>query len=123
MTATQPVSNTGYEPVPEMEGDEKKHRRKMARAINQILKGKINVHFDVTLQASQTSTVIQDARIGINSIICPAMAMTADGAAAIAAGIYVDTVLPSLNGAPAQATIHHANSAAADQKIRFLIIN
>ena len=122
-TPNQPVSNTGYQPVPEMEGDEKAHRRKMARAINQILKGKINCHFDLTLTASATSTIIQDARIGINSIIAPAMAMTADGAAAIVAGIWVGSVTPAIGTTPAQATVHHASNAAVDQKIRFLIIN
>jgi len=120
---TQPVSNTGYQPVPEMEGDEKTHRRKMARAINQILKGKINCHFDVTLNPSATSTVIQDARIGINSIISPAMAMSANGAVAIAAGIWVGSIIAAVAGTLAQATIHHASNTAVDQKIRFLIIN
>lgn len=118
-------SNTGFTPVPEVEQDSKEHRRKLAKTVNRILQGKINCHLDVTLNASSTSTIIKDSRIGANSVISPAMALTSAGATAIAAGIYVaiSSILPALNTIPGQATITHASNASTTQTIRFLIIN
>jgi hypothetical protein len=116
------MATLGSQAVPEFLADEKEHRRQIARALNFTKKGKINVTFDVTLNANATTTVISDPRLSIDSAISPAMAMTANGATAIAAGIYVDTVLPPVGTTNASATVHHASNAATDQKIRFLII-
>jgi ABC-type taurine transport system substrate-binding protein len=109
-------SNPAYQGVAPWIKDESQHRRDMARTINAQLIGKLNVTLDVTLNASAASTTITDARIGYTTAIIPAMAMTADGAAAIAAGIWVDTLKSG------SCVVHHASNAAADQKIRFVFI-
>lgn len=116
------MTNIGSQSVPLYMTDEQEHRRQIAQAVNYTKQGKINATADVTLNPSATSTIFKDARIGTNSAITPAMAMTAHGAAAIAAGIYVDTVMAAFGATPASAVIHHASNAAIDQTIRFLII-
>lgn len=112
MTAT---SNPAYQGVAPWIKDESQHRRDMARTINAQLIGKLNVTTDVTLNASATSTTLVDARIGITTAIIPAMAMTANGAIAVPT-VWVDQIKSG------SAVIHHASSAAADQKIRFVLI-
>lgn len=119
MTAT--IANS-FQAVAPYLPDEKEHRRSMAVAINYILEGKVNCVLSVTLRANQTTTTISDPRIGAFSAIVPAMAQTAHGASAIAAGIYVDTITPALGATPASATIHHASSANTDQNILFIIL-
>ena len=106
----------GYPPVPEFMPDDKEHRRQIARRINTLAQGKMNVTNTVTLRASQTTTTLTDARIGQTSAIVPAAALTADGAAAIVAGIWVSNILSG------SCTINHASNAAIDQTILFLII-
>lgn len=112
----------GFPAVAEFIPDEKEHRRALARASNKQLLGKLNVVLSVTLRASQTSTTIRDARIGAFSAIIPAMATTANAAASIAAGIYVDTITPGVGAMPSSAIIHHASNAATDQTILFVIL-
>lgn len=116
------MTNIGSQNVPLYMTDEQEHRRQIAQAVNYTKQGKINATVDVTLKPSATATLLQDSRIGTNSAITPAMAMTAHGAAAIAAGIYVDTVMAAIGSTPASAVIHHASNSANDQTIRFLII-
>jgi hypothetical protein len=108
--------NQGAAAVPAFEPDEREHRRKLARAVNTITQGKINCTLDVTLTASAATTVINDARIGFYSAVVPAMAMTADAAADLAAGIYVTGLQKG------QATLNHRINAATDRTIRFLIL-
>jgi len=106
-----------YAIVPELLSDDKEHRRQLARAIKSIISGgKINVTLDVTLTANSATTNIVDARISIQSAIIPGMAMTANAAAAIAAGIWVSNLN---NGS---ATLNHNNNANTDKSIRFVII-
>ena len=117
------MANTlGSQVVPLYMPNEVEHRRQLAQGVNSTKNGKINATLDVTLAVSATSTVIQDARIGSDSAIIPAMAKTAHAASAIAAGIYVDTIVPPIGSTPGSATVHHASSANTDQTIRFLII-
>jgi len=110
------ASGPSYPGVSLWTHDEKQHRRDMARTINNMLIGKQNVTLDVTLNVSATTTQITDARIGISTAIIAAMALTADGAAAIDAGIWVSNLKSG------SATLNHASNAAADQKIRFVFI-
>lgn len=112
----------GAQVVPEYITDEAQHRRIIARALNGALHGKVNVTLDVTLTANAASTTIQNARIGYYSAIIPAMPMTANGAACLAAGIYIDSVTASVGPTAPSAVIHHRNNAANDQTIRFVII-
>lgn len=111
-----PQSNPGFQPVPEFIPDGSHHRRMIARGMNSILGGKINATIDVTLTASAASTTINDPRIGFYSAVVPAMAMTANAAAALAAGIYIDTMKSG------SCVVHHNNTADTDKTIRFLII-
>ena len=116
---TSPVVPTTAAPsvplVPTMMGNQQEWTRQIAQASNRNTQRATNVTLDVTLTHSATTTTITDARISAFSAITPAMAMTASGAAAIAAGIYVDTLKTG------SAVIHHASNAATDQKIRFVI--
>jgi hypothetical protein len=112
----------GAQTVPEYLQDADMHRRILARAINSLTRGKMNITLDVILTAGAVSTTISDNRIGYDSAIIPAMPMTASGAAALSAGIYVDGVTAPVGTTLATAQIHHANSANTDQTIRFLII-
>lgn len=108
------MSSQGFPAVPEMLTDAKddskaaqEHRRKMALAINTLLRGKSNCTFDVAVTTGATSTIIEDPRIGVFTAIVPGMAFDAVGAADIAAGIYFDTIS---NGT---ATMHHRNNGSA----------
>lgn len=109
------MSSQGYPAVPEMLGDEKEHRRKMALAINTLNQGKSNCTLDVPITPSAATTDIVDPRISVFSAISPATAFSAAGASDIAAGIYVTNLN---NGS---ATINHQN-AAGSRTIRFNIL-
>jgi hypothetical protein len=106
----------GYPTVPEYLADANEHRRQIARKLNTVLGGKVNCTLDVTLATSVTSTTVIDSRIGFYTAISPAMALTANAAADIAAGIYVDTLKKG------SAVLHHRNNAATDRTIRLVII-
>lgn len=106
----------GFPAVPEAMENEREHRREIARRLNGILQAKVNAYIDVTMTAGAATTTITDARIGITSAVFPAMAKTANGAACIAAGIWVD------NQKSGSCRINHRNNAAVDQTARFLII-
>ena len=106
-----------YQPVPEFLVDEKEHRRQIARQMNGLLQGKLNVAVDVTLTANATSTTITDARIGATSAVVPAMARTAHAASELASGtVYVDGLTKG------SCVVHHSNNSQTDRTIRFLII-
>jgi len=112
-----PVANPNAQPVPEFLSDEKEHRREIARRVNLITQGKVNITLDVSLAANATSTTITDPRIGFYSAVVPAMAMTAHAAAELATGnVYVDTLMKG------SCVVRHSNNAQTDRTIRFLII-
>lgn len=112
-----PVVNPNAQPVPEFLIDEKEHRRQIARRVNLITQGKLNVTLDVTLAANAASTTVTDPRIGFYSAVIPAMAMTKDAATELASGnVYVDTLVKG------SCVVHHSANAATDRTIRFLII-
>lgn len=110
------MTTPSYSIPPELMTNSAEHRRRLALAIKSMTAGKLNVTLDVTLDANSATTTIYDARISYFSAIIPAMAMTANAAAAIAAGIWVS---PQSNG---EATVNHINDANTDKDIRFVII-
>lgn len=106
----------GYPILPERLSNTDEHRREIVRHVNAIRQGKQNVTKELTLTAGATATTLTDARIGYSSAIIPAMPTTANAAAAMIAGIWVDGIKTG------EATVHHASNAATDQTIRFVII-
>jgi hypothetical protein len=112
-----PAPNPNAQPVPEFLADDKEHRREIARRLNLITQGKLNITLDVTLAANVASTTVTDSRIGFYSAVVPAMAMTKDAAVELATGnVYVDTLTKG------SCVVHHSANAQTDRKIRFLII-
>lgn len=88
--------------------------RKTGSAIDRLTAGKMNCTLDVTLRASQTTTVVTDARIGPFSYI-NFMALTANAATA-RAGLWCN---PTVAGT---VTLNHASSANSDQSFRLVIL-
>ena len=112
-----PTTNPNAQPVPEFLVDDKEHRREIARRVNLITQGKLNITLDVTLAPNAASTTMTDARIGFYSAVVPAMALTKDAATELASGnVYVDTLMKG------SCIVHHSNDAQTDRTIRFLII-
>lgn len=86
------------------------------RAINLMLRGKINAVTTVTLTASATSTTLKDDRIGPKStVILEAQTASAATARLTAPGIYV---VPTAGSA----TINHPSNAAVDQTFSVAIL-
>lgn len=103
-----------YDAAP-FEADETRHRRRLGDFAARANQGKINVTLDVTLRASQTTTVVQDPRISNVSHITW-MPMTASASTAEKAGIWAS---PSVAGT---VTLNHASNAATDQTFRLAIL-
>jgi hypothetical protein len=101
-------TNRGFPGVPEWESDAAAHRRKLAQAINRIDAGKVNCTLAVTLRANETTTTIQDPRLGPVSVILW-MPQTASAAAAASSDIYVT------GRGKGVAVLNHPASAATDQ--------
>jgi hypothetical protein len=88
----------------------------IARALNLVLGGKLNVTTSITLTASATTTTLYDSRIGYYSFI-GLMPTTANAAheIALSAGIYITP-------GDGSAVITHSNNASADKTYTVLII-
>lgn len=121
------MSSQGYQSIPETLTDKdetsvaaKEHRRKIARAVNGMLQGKVNCTLDVVVTASQTSTIITDPRLTIFSFLST-MAFDANGKADEVAGIYFDTFASGVGGAAASITMHHRSDASV-RSLRILIL-
>lgn len=97
---------------PRDSGDERKHRRQIAAAVNALLQGKLNATGTVTLTANQATTTLTDARLTINS----AVLFDPTTANAAADNPYGST---RNNGTW---TLTHANNAQTDRTYRYLII-
>ena len=108
------ITNLGYISVPEIGADDKEHKRKLARAVNSALQGKLNALTNVTLAANTTTTTLQDARITNNSFI-GFMPTTANAASALS-NLYVANMVAGT------ATLTHANNAQTDRTFIILII-
>lgn len=92
------------------------HRRRIAEAANQAIRGKLNAQIDFTLAANAASSTMDDPRITPSSYI-GLMPTTANAAAEIGAG----TLYVSARG-DKTATITHANNAQTDRTYRVVII-
>jgi hypothetical protein len=88
--------------------------RAVATCVNLAMRGKVNATGVVTLTPNQPTTVVSDARIGVDSYI-GLSPLTANAAAALAT-TYVSA------RASGSATIAHANNAQTDRSFAVLII-
>ena len=107
------MSSQGYPAVSEMLGDEKEHRRELARKVNSLNMGKANFTIDVVVTAGATATTITDVRISPFSFL-GTMAFDANGAADQVAGIYFDTANSG------SIVMHHRNNGST-RSLRILI--
>lgn len=107
------AGSAGFDPVPEMMGDDPTHRRILARAINRITAGKVNVTLDVTLTTG-ASTTISDSRLSSRSFVACAPLNAA-------AAVSQNAVWVSRLG-NGSADLSHPTSAAADRRFRMLIL-
>ena len=122
MSQTTVSTVAGHPGVPLWMPDGDQHRRMIAAAVQRHNSGKFNAFLDVTLNASTGATLIQDNRIGYYTAVIPAMALTLNGSAALAAGIWFDTPSAAAQSTAASIVAHHRNNAATDQKIRFVLL-
>lgn len=107
-----------FQAVPEYMQDETEHRRKLARASNQHLLGKMNAFIDFTLATNAGSSALIDPRIGYYTTILY-MPLTAHASAEIGNGTIFIAQATMQSG---QALITHANNAQTDRTFRFLLI-
>ncbi len=107
-----------YPGVPVSSPNPDTHRQQLARTLNGVLAGKLNVRVDLTLTASATSTVLEDARL---SPFCVATLdpVTATAAAELAAGTVYALAGDRLTG---RWTFTHANASTADRTFRLAIL-
>ena len=98
--------------VPVMHGNEEEHRRLIANALNGALDGRINAVGTLTLTAGATSSILNDLRIGINTVVL-LMPTTANAATALASIFIVPT--------KESATINHANTADIDKTFNYAV--
>lgn len=101
--------------VPAYEREPAPLLRKVCDALRGILSGRLNVTVDVTLQASQTTTVVTDARLHAFAAVLWTP-LTASASTAEKAGIWVSSI------GKGTLTLTHASSAATDQTLRLVII-
>lgn len=96
--------------------DEKEHRRQLANAINNLLKGGLNNFGTVTLTAGQTTTVVSDSRASFQCFI-GLMPQTAN-----AAGALASTYILAASRKNGQFTITHANNGQTDRTFVYAIL-
>lgn len=110
------TSRTGRSRVPEVMPDHTEHRRQIARRLNDVIGGKMDVGFDVQLTSNSGSTTVNDARIGYYSCIIACGALTPNAKADLAAGIQISGMIKG------QCTINHRNSSDGNRWIRLAIL-
>lgn len=91
---------------------------KLATRINDLTKGWMNVTGLVTLRANQTTTVLTDDRISVDTALLLSPT-TANAAAELGNGTLFMAETSRVNGS---ITITHANNAQADRTFRFAIV-
>jgi len=110
------ASSPAYQGVAPWIKDESQHRRDMARTINGLLIGKMNVTLDAVIPAGQNQVTLTDARIGITTAIIP-IPLTADSDNLLAKGWWVDTFKSG------SCVIHFSQSNPnTDLEVRLVII-
>ncbi len=108
------MANIGFEPVSEILGDEREHRRKIAQKLNVVLRGGINCTIDVVVTPSALTTTITDSRISPFCFMA-AMAQDATGSADVV-GLFFDTFLTG-------SCVMHHRSAPGVRSLRILILD
>lgn len=110
------VLGNNVAPIPESPSDlgEPSWRVMIARAVNLLLKGKVNAVTTLTLNVSATSTTLTDDRVGPASHI--ALTPLTSSATALDIAPYV-----SARG-KGSATISHGSSPASDLNFSVLIL-
>lgn len=117
MTITSPRSDAkSYVPPSPNNPDAEDHRRKLALAIADLMKGKLNVTKDVTLTANAASTTVMDSRIGATTVLV-LVPTTANAAAALAT-----TYQTYPNATANLAVLTHANNAQTDKTFVAVLI-
>lgn len=111
----------GYQNTPEVGVNDVEHRRKLARAINSILQGKMNAVTTLTFTANSATSVLTDDRITPNSFI-GLMPTNVNSALALLAGWYVSNRISTNGNIRGNATFVHANNAQVDRTFTVLII-
>ncbi len=110
------ASERGFPEAPLYGPSGRLHRRQLAEAINRIIRGGLNVCDEITLTASQATTVVADLCAGPNSTIT-FTPLTANAAAELAAGgMYISS------RGKQTFTITHANNAQADRTFSICVI-
>lgn len=94
--------------------NEREHRRQLADAIADIANGKINSVGSVTLNANQTTTAIDDRRIGTDSVII--LVPRTENAAGVLAQPWISALTKF------QATITHQNDASTDRTFDYVVL-
>lgn len=109
-----PASANAQTSVPSFEPDETKHRRRIAAWAGEVMQGHINATGSVTLAANTVSTVVSDARVGINSV--PVLQPATANALSAAPTVWVSTI------GKQTFTITHANTSATDKTFRYVVL-
>lgn len=100
--------------IPFWEPDEKRHRRNISQWAQWINQGHLANVGSVTLAAGTASTILSDARIGINTV--PILQPATANALSAYPTVYVSTI--SAGGL----TITHSSTAAADKTFRYALL-
>tara|TARA_R110002020_G_scaffold263918_1_gene478663 strand:+ start:5860 stop:6189 length:330 start_codon:yes stop_codon:yes gene_type:complete len=108
------MATNQYLKVPVSMPDQSQHLRLISNTVNNTLEGKLNSTGTITLRASQTTSTLTDARLGVNSIIL-FMPITANGLTAYNT-LYVSA------RADGSATLTHASSSNSDQNFGYVVI-
>lgn len=103
---------SGFPGVPNYLADHPEWMKRVARVVNNLLIGKLNVTSLVTLDANVTSTTITDPRIGVETgiILIPTTLN--------AAGALATTYIEETNRINGEVVVSHANTATTDRVFR-----
>jgi hypothetical protein len=98
--------------VPDFWSDAAEHRRKLAGAVNGLLKGQLNNHYEVTLTPDETTTELVDPNITAETgaLLSP---LSASAALALANLYSVPTV--------GSVTFHHDSTSDTDRTFRIFL--
>lgn len=102
-------------PVPRSWHDVADHIVRLADAINNILRGKLNNAGSLTLTANSATTTLTDIRIGADSVIL--LQPTTANAATALANVYFSS--PGIG----TITVNHASNAQTDRTFRYAVLN
>jgi hypothetical protein len=100
--------------VPEHFGSEQEQRRKLAQAINGLLRGQANNTAEVTLAPNATETLVETEKIVESTVLV--LTPRSASAAAAQAILWVETTKGS-------ATLHHDSSPATDRTFGIVLHN